>query len=94
MEDNMARRIFYYLLLICVCTVYASAQIEITLRRDFVDSYADRVTIDSNFRVDVTSKIHPPSQDGDIHVAGTSSETGMLTVAEVILAMLDLRQQN
>lgn len=82
----MPKRMFYCLLSICLWAIYANAQIEITLTREFVDTYADRVTIDSNFRVDVTSKIHSASQDGDIHVAGTSSETGMLTVAEVMNA--------
>ena len=62
------------------------AQIEITLKRDFVEQYADRVLIDSHFRVDVTSKIHSASQDGDIHVAGTAPEIGMLAVAEVMNA--------
>lgn len=72
--------------LVCLAAVLATAQIDITLTRKFVDTYNDKVTIDSHFRVDKTSTIHPGSQDGDIHAAGTSPETGMLTVAEVMNA--------
>jgi hypothetical protein len=82
----MVKRSFYVFFLFCLCALCASAQIEITLNRSFVDSFADRVTIDSTFRVDVISKVHPASQDGDIHVAGTSAATGMITVAEVMNA--------
>jgi hypothetical protein len=74
------------LLLICLSASVCSAQIQITLTKDFVDKFADRVTIDTNFRVDTTSKIHPASQDGDIHVAGTAPEIGMIAVAEVMNA--------
>jgi hypothetical protein len=73
-------------ILVCLWTMLAWGQIDITLTRSFIDTYADRVTIDSTFRVDVTSKIHAAKDDGDIHVAGTSPETGMLTVAEVMNA--------
>jgi len=74
------------LLLICLSASVCSAQIQITLTKDFVNKFADRVTIDTNFRVDTTSKIHPASQDGDIHVAGTAPEIGMIAVAEVMNA--------
>src|SRR5882672_8596725 len=74
------------ILVICLATSLCSAQIQITLDKEFVDKFADRVTIDSTFRVDITSKIHPASQDGDIHVAGTAPEIGMIAVAEVMNA--------
>src|SRR5215472_2871499 len=74
------------LLLICLSATVCSAQIEITLNKDFVNKFSDRVTIDTNFSVAVTSKIHPANQDGDIHVAGTAPEIGMIAVAEVMNA--------
>jgi hypothetical protein len=74
------------LLLICLFASVCSAQIQITLNKDFVDKFADRATIETNFTVSVTSKIHSASQDGDIHVAGTAPEIGMVAVAEVMNA--------
>jgi hypothetical protein len=85
-------RVVMLLLVACCCTALSFGQIEITLKRQFVDDFADRVTIDASFRVDVTSKIHPASQDGDIHVAGTAPETGLLTVAEVMNAKSEKNQ--
>src|SRR5262249_38860266 len=63
-----------------------SGQIEITLNRSFVQTYANRATITSNFQVEKTSVIHPASQDGDIHAAGTGTNIGMIAVAEVMNA--------
>lgn len=74
------------LLLICLSASVCNAQIQITLTKDFVNKFADRVTIDTNFTVAVTSKIHPANQDGDIHIAGTAPEIGMIAVAEVMNA--------
>ena len=74
------------ILLICLASSLCNAQIQITLTKEFVNKFADRVTIDTNFRVDITSKIHPASQDGDIHVAGTAPEIGMIAVAEIMNA--------
>lgn len=62
------------------------SQIEITLKRSFVEEFANRVTISSDFHVEKTSVIHAPSQDGDIHAAGTGSKIGMIAVAEVMNA--------
>jgi hypothetical protein len=59
-------------------------QIEITLNKDFVHNYSNRATITSNFQIDKTSVIHPPSQDGDIHAAGTGSTIGMIAVARAV----------
>ena len=84
-KDNKMKRI-WRLLLICLSATVCSAQIQITLTKDFVDKFANRATIDTNFTVSVTSKIHPASQDGDIHVAGTAPEIGMVAVAEVMNA--------
>jgi len=43
------------------------SQVEVTLTKQFINKYADRVTIDTHFRVDVSSRIHPAKDDGDIH---------------------------
>lgn len=86
------KRFLLALVLSVAAVATCSAQIEITLKRQFVDDFADRVTIDSNFRVDVTSKIHSAKEDGDIHVAGTAPEIGMVAVAEVMNAKTEKTQ--
>ena len=83
---------FLLVSLVCLWAAVCTAQINITLDHDFVDKYADRVTIDADFRVDITSKIHSASQDGDIHVAGTANQIGMIAVAEVMNAKTERTQ--
>jgi hypothetical protein len=82
--NKVVRRLLLCVVLLSAAT--AVAQIEITLKRDFIDKFADRVTIDANLQVQATSKIHSAKQDGDIHVAGTAPEIGLMTVAEVMNA--------
>ncbi len=64
-------------------------QTVITLKNSFIEQYKNRVTIDATFTVDKTSKIHPPSQDGDIHIAGRAPEIGLAAVAEIMNAKLE-----
>lgn len=66
-------------------------QTVITLKNSFIEQYKNRVTIDANFTVDKTSKIHAPSQDGDIHIAGRAPEIGLAAVAEIMNAKLERR---
>ena len=68
--------------------VVAQAQIEITLKRSFIEKYKDRVTIDADFVVENTDKKpNSPSKDGDMHVAGRSpEEIGLPIVAEIMNA--------
>lgn len=83
----MKRR--WLLLLLCVSCFSietCTAQITISLKSDFVTQFQDTVTIDASFRVDVFSAVHAAKQDGDIHVAGTAPEIGLLAVAEVMNA--------
>jgi len=76
----------WLLLLLCFSFGTCAAQIVINLKSDFVKQFQDSVTIDATFRVDVYSAVHPARQDGDIHVAGTAPEIGLLAVAEVMNA--------
>lgn len=65
----------------------ASAQITITLRRDFVEKFKNRVTIDATFTVDrAHENPNPPSKDGDLHVAGRAPEIKLPVVAEIMNA--------
>lgn len=66
----------------------AAAQTVITLKKEFVETYKNRITIDADFFVDKAHK-HPNSaaKDGDMHVAGRSPhDVGLATVAEIMNA--------
>src|SRR5690348_6595348 len=67
----------------------ADAQTTIKLKNSFIDEFREKVTIRANFTVDTTSKIHPPSQDGDIHIAGRAPEIGLGSVAEIMNAKME-----
>src|SRR5262245_1945401 len=66
----------------------AQAQIEITLKKSFIEKYKDRVKIDADFVVDKAHKIlNPTSKDGDMHLAGRSpGEIRLPIVAEIMNA--------
>jgi hypothetical protein len=68
--------------------VAAQAQIEITLKKSFIEKYKDRATIEADFFVDKAhKKPDPPSKDGDMRIAGRSpEEIGLPIVAEIMNA--------
>jgi hypothetical protein len=63
------------------------ANIEITLKNEFIEQYKDQATISASFIVD---KAHPhpnpPKSDGDLHAAGRAVEVGLPIVAEIMNA--------
>jgi hypothetical protein len=63
------------------------ANIEITLKDDFINRYKNRATIDASFVVDKAHK-HPNrgAADGDLHVAGRADQVGLPIVAEIMNA--------
>jgi hypothetical protein len=63
------------------------SQIEIILRKSFIDSLKNKVTINSNYLV-IHSHERPnsPSKDGDLHIAGIASKVGLPVVAEIMNA--------
>ena len=58
------------------------ANIEITLKNDFIEKYKDQATISASFIVD---KAHPhpnpPKNDGDLHAAGRAESLNRLLAA-------------
>jgi hypothetical protein len=63
------------------------AEIIITLKKDFIKKFENRVTIDATYTIDQAHKRpNPGSKDGDIHVAGRADEIGLAAVAEVMNA--------
>jgi len=60
------------------------ADVQVTLRNDWLRKYAGRATIEAQFTFDkAPTKIHPQKDDGEIHLAGRAPEIGLPTVAEV-----------
>jgi hypothetical protein len=58
--------------------------ISITLKKSFIDTYADRATMVTDFIVDRALKHpHPAKSDGELHIAGRAKEAELATVAEL-----------
>ena len=76
------------LILALACALNCIGQITITLRKSFVDSFKNRVTIDCrNFEIyEAHVKPNSPSKDADLHFAGYERRIGMPIVAEIMNA--------
>jgi hypothetical protein len=75
---------------ILLLSAAANAQIEITLKKSFIERFKNRVTIKAAFTVDKAHKnVNPPSKDGDMHIAGRSAAIGLATVAELMNAKFE-----
>ncbi|HEY0060034.1 MAG TPA: hypothetical protein VGB56_12940 [Flavisolibacter sp.] len=78
-------------ILLCVVafflTASLNAQFTMTLRKSFIDSFKNRITISSDFEVYYAhERPNPPNKDGDLHVAGYDSVIGLPVVAELMNA--------
>ena len=63
------------------------AEILITLKKDFIKKFENRVTIDATFTIDLAHKTpNPASKDADIHIAGRADEIALAAVAELMNA--------
>jgi hypothetical protein len=68
-------------------TASLKAQFTITLRKSFIDSFKNRITISSDFEVYYAhERPNPPTKDGDLHLAGYDSVIGLPVVAELMNA--------
>src|SRR5436309_6667107 len=75
-----------FLLLSVVCSSLF-ANIEITLKDDFIEQFKDRATISVSFVVDKAHRHpNPPKNDADLHAAGRAEEVGLPIVAEIMNA--------
>jgi len=75
-------------ILMLVAAAPTIAQTSISLKKEFVEEFKNRVTIDTRFIID-KAHAHPNSgaKDGDMHVAGRSpADVGLATVAEIMNA--------
>jgi len=75
------------LTVICLSFFQVNAQIEITLRKSFIDSHKNTITMETNYFV-VKAHPHPNTgaKDGDLHIAGHEKLAGLATVAEIMNA--------
>lgn len=70
----------------------ACADTTLELKNDFIETFKNRATTEATFAPKFAhrkaKKPSPskPSNDGDIHISGTASEIGLLTVAEILNA--------
>ena len=76
-----------YLIIFAAISTDLNGQIEIILRKSFIDSLKNRVTIESDFNIVIAHKRpNPISKDGDMHIAGTDKKIGLPIVAELMNA--------
>src|SRR5689334_16416450 len=60
--------------------------IVIELDNQFIKDYEYRATITSKYKIAKLSAVHPPANDGEVHVGGWAYEAGLPCVAEVMNA--------
>jgi hypothetical protein len=65
----------------------ARAEVTVVLRRDFIDAYKDRATIDACLAIDkVMARPQLPKRGGDLLLAGRSDSIELTTVAGIVNA--------
>ena len=81
----MMKPLFTAAVLTIAIAIPAHADVEVTLKKSFIEKYKNRVTITTPFLIDkVKSSVNPGSEDGDLHVAGRPvGEIGLMTVTEI-----------
>src|SRR5205085_731168 len=75
------------LLAIVATAAFARADIVITLNKDFIKEFRNKISISADFTVDKAhQRPNPGSKDGDLHIAGRAPQIGLPTVAEIMNA--------
>jgi hypothetical protein len=84
----MKKKIFAFTLFFLAFVSFSQAEIEIHLKKSFIEAYKLRATIEiDDFFIDKAhERPNPPSKDGDLHIAGRSSTIGLPVVAEIMNA--------
>ena len=84
---SLGRRASIYY--VTVASELAPSTTRITIRRDFLERYRNRVTIDTRFTVDAAADSpNPDAFDGDLHFSGRAPEVGLRMVSEIKNAAL------
>ncbi len=81
------------LLMICVVSGAELSAAEVLLKNSWITKFKNRVTMPLTYRIDQAHK-HPnpvgeKSDDGDMHVAGRSTQVGLPFVVEIVNAAID-----
>jgi hypothetical protein len=63
---------------------HAGHPLVIELDNEFINEYANRATITSEFTITGISRDHPDEKDGEVHNGGWADEAGLSCVAEVM----------
>ena len=72
------------LILLCL---NVNAEIEIVLKKSLIETYKDKVTINTSFIIEKShDRPNPPKKDGDLHIAGRSNDIQLPIVAEIMNA--------
>jgi len=80
-------RVLLSALLACFLITPAAADNILDLKRSFVETYKNRLTIGCNYYVDAAhNNPNPAKKDGDLHIAGRCSVIGVPVVAEIMNA--------
>jgi len=75
-------------LYITLFTFTSFSQNDVTLRRTFIDSLSNVVSISGKFVIDhAHKKANKPDKDGDLHIAGRNKQVGLPSVAEIMNAV-------
>jgi len=70
-----------------ILTTCGYSQIEISLRKTFIDSIKNNISINADyFIVKAHKNANPGAKDGDLHIAGYDKTVGLATVAEIMNA--------
>lgn len=85
------KRAFLVLIACAVCGAQLSAA-EVVLKNSWITKFKNRVTMPLTYRIDKAHK-HPnpigeKSDDGDMHIAGRSTQVGLPFVVEIVNAAL------
>ncbi len=78
------------LVLLVLAGTAAASDIEIRLRKTFIEKYKNRATIDDTCVIDKAhTKPNAPSKDADLHIAARCKEAALAGVAEIMNAKLE-----
>lgn len=86
------KQLLLVLTLLGIITNQVYSQVEIILRKSFIDSVKNQVTYTAQMNiVKAHKKANPASKDGDMHVAGTIGSIGLPVVMEIMNAKNEKR---
>jgi len=75
-------------LMVTIFSFTVISQNDVTLRRSFIDSLSNVVSISGKFVIDhAHKKANKPDKDGDLHIAGRNKQVGLPSVAEIMNAI-------